>query len=89
MEPMFYTSRRVPVWQQATEDGRVARANGEPRDPTPHLDRYGNWRGARTPEDFWLFGWDKEDERVRFEQSRPTLLGEVEWRAMRRLRDAT
>ena len=86
---MFYTgAMTVPVWQRAEEDGRAARANGEPRDPTPYLERYGEWRGARTPAEYWEFGWDQEDERLAFEESRPSEPGEIEWRPVRRLRDA-
>ena len=76
------------MWQRAEEDGKAARRNGEPRDATPYLYRYGEWRGARTPEGFWLFGWDEEDERLAVEASRPTLVGEIEWRPVKRLKDA-
>src|SRR5687768_11827673 len=89
MELMFYTgAMEQPVWQRATEDGRAARAHGEPRDPTPYLERYRNWRGAQSPAGFRLQGYDAEDERLPVEASRPTLVGEVEWRPVRRLRDA-
>ena len=77
----------VPVWQQAKDDDRAARANGAPRDPTPYLERYGEWRGAKSPEGFWLQGYDAVDERLAFEQSRPSEPEEVEWRPVRRLRN--
>ena len=79
----------VPVWKRATEDGRAARAAGEPRDPAPYLERYGEWRGAQSPSGFWLQGYDAEDERLAVEASRPTVPGEVEWRPMKRARDAS
>ena len=77
----------VPVWKQATEDGAAARRAGEPRDATPYLPRYGSWKGAQSPEGFWLIGYDQEDERLAFEQSRPSVVGEVEWRPVKRRRD--
>jgi hypothetical protein len=75
------------VWQRAEEDGRAACRAGEPRDPTPYLDRYGNWIGAQTPGGFWMMGWDAEDELIAVEESCPTLVGEVEWRPVKRQRD--
>jgi hypothetical protein len=77
------------VWQRAENDGRAARRAGGPRDPTPYLDRYGSWTGAQTPSGFWLIGWDRENELIAVAESRPTLAGEVEWRPVRRQRDAT
>ena len=84
---MFYTGTVTPVWKQAEQDGVAARRAGEPRDPTPYVGRYGDWRGAQSPAGFWLHGWDAEDERQAVEASRPTMVGEVEWRPVKRLRD--
>ena len=57
------------------------------RDTTPFLERYGNWKGAQPPEGFWLIGYDREDDRLAFEHSRPSMPGEVEWRPVKRLRE--
>ena len=76
------------IHEQARRDGREARAGGELRDPSPYLDRYTGWNGALKPEAYWLMGWDAEDERLALEESRPRFVGEVEWRPVRRLRDA-
>jgi hypothetical protein len=76
-----------PVWKRAIDDGKAARRAGEPRDPTPYLDRYGDWSGAQTPSGFWLSGWDTEDELIAVEESRPKY-GEVEWSPVRRKREA-
>lgn len=76
------------VWQRAEEDGTAARRNNEPRDPAPYAERYGGWRGARSAEDFWLFGYDREDDRLATEASRPKLVGEIEWQPAKRRKDA-
>jgi len=76
-----------PVYEQAMADGAAARRSGEPRDPAPYLPRYGHWKGARTPAELWLMGWDDEDERQAVEEARPRFVGEVEWRPVRRRRD--
>jgi hypothetical protein len=70
----------VPLHVQAQRDRATARSAGEPRDPAPYLDRYAEWRGARSAADLWLMGWDAEDERLAIEESHPRFPGEVEWR---------
>jgi hypothetical protein len=59
---------------------------GEPRDPAPYLERYGEWRAAQSPGGFWRHGWDTEDELIAVEESHPSIAGEVEWRQVRRKR---
>jgi hypothetical protein len=70
------------LWEQAKEDGKQARARGEPRDPTPYLPRYTEWTG-HTITVAWFFGFDEEDVRLAVEEARPTVVGEVEWRPLR------
>jgi hypothetical protein len=73
-----------PRWLQARDDGRQARRNGEPRDPTPYLSRYGDGPSLRSPEGAWLDGYDEVDDELAFEQSRPRFIGEVEWSPVKR-----
>jgi hypothetical protein len=74
----------MPPWMQAAQDGAAARRRGEPRDPTPYLARYEGLRGLRNPRDAWLVGYDQEDERLAFEQSRPNFAGQDLWQAVKR-----
>jgi hypothetical protein len=74
----------LPVAVLAAQDGAEARRRGEPRDPAPYLPRYqGHRKALISPEDAWLTAYDQEDDRLRFEHSRPSFAGQDLWTFIR------
>jgi hypothetical protein len=68
----------------AAQDGAAARRRGEARDPAPYLSRNEERRGLLSPSQAWLAAYDREDERLAFEASRPSLPGQDLWQPIRR-----
>ena len=66
----------MPTWKDAAQGGREARRRGNPRQAP-------NYDGVPL-KNAWLAAYDREDERLAFEHSRPRFAGQDLWQVAKR-----